>query len=241
MLEGGLEVIQYNCNRKSLDLGLFEYGNVYAKADDKYVQESRLAVWVTGNVSSTQWNQKALPANIFHVKGIISNLVSYSAIKNTSVSYNEHGEIIWKWKNQVLCIAARVSSARLREFDVKQDVYFAEIHWDNWLKAQSAAKTTYKEVPKFPAVQRDIAIALDNHVSYRQVQEITEQLKLDALQSFGLFDIFESEKLGKEKKSYALSYTFQLQDRTLTDAEIEQIMKQLMEAYKNKLSAQIRE
>ncbi len=73
------------------------------------------------------------------------------------------------------------------------------------------------------------------------MQETTEQLKLDALQSFGLFDVFESEKLGKGKKSYALSYTFQLQGRTLTDAEIEQLMKQLMDVYKNKLSAQIRE
>ena len=90
-------------------------------------------------------------------------------------------------------------------------------------------------------MQRDIAIVLDNHVTYKQVADTTEQLKLDALQSFGLFDVFESEKLGKGKKSYALSYTFQLQDRTLTDSEIEQLMKQLMDVYKNKLSAQIRE
>ncbi|MCW3124130.1 MAG: Phenylalanyl-tRNA synthetase beta chain, partial [Flavipsychrobacter sp.] len=87
----------------------------------------------------------------------------------------------------------------------------------------------------------DLAIVLDNNVSYKEVKETTEQLKLDALQSFGLFDIFESEKLGKGKKSYALSYTFQLQDRTLTDTEIEQLMKQLTDTYKNKLSAQIRE
>ena len=90
-------------------------------------------------------------------------------------------------------------------------------------------------------MQRDLAIVLDREVSYQQVQHVTDQLKLDALQSFDLFDVFESEKLGAGKKSYALSYTFQLQDRTLTDVEIEQVMQQLTGAYKTKLQAQIRE
>ena len=105
----------------------------------------------------------------------------------------------------------------------------------------AAAKTGYKEVPKFPAVSRDIAMVIDKQVTWKQVQDTTEQLKLDSLQAFGLFDVFESEKLGQGKKSYALSYTFQLQDRTLTDAETEQLMKQLMDTYRNKLNAQIRE
>ena len=105
----------------------------------------------------------------------------------------------------------------------------------------AASKISYKEVPKFPAVQRDLAIILENNITYKQVQDVTEQLRLDALQSFDLFDVFESEKLGKGKKSYALSYIFQLQDRTLTDTETEQLMKRLMDVYKNKLSAQIRE
>ena len=237
MLEGGLEVAAYNCNRKSQDLGLFEYGNVY-------IQEARLALWVTGNVRITHWDQKDQKAGIFYLKGLLGNLLNYSGIKNGTLTYNDTNgaqEMVWKWKNKVLCIAKQVPSSRLNIFDIKQDVYFAEIHWDVWVKAQAANEIVYKEVPKFPAVQRDIAIVLDTGVTYKQVEETTEQLKLGALQSFGLFDVFESEKLGEGKKSYALSYTFQLQDRTLTDTETEQLMEQLMEAYKNKLSAQIRE
>jgi len=134
-----------------------------------------------------------------------------------------------------------VSADRLKTFDIKQEVFFAEIHWDIWVKAIAANKISYKEVPKFPAVQRDLAIVIDTDVTYSQVRDTTEQLKLEGLQSYGLFDVFESEQLGKGKKSYALSYTFQLQDRTLTDTETEQLMKRLAEAYKNKLSAQIRE
>ncbi len=244
MLEGGLEVIQYNCNRKSQDLSLFEYGNVYVMGGGKYIQEPRLAIWATGDVRTAQWDQKAQRANIYHLKGLLGNLSDYCGIKNVTVAYHDAhggGEITGKWKNQVLWTAKLVTPARLAEFDVKQEVYYAEIHWELWLKAMTAGKISYKEVAKFPAVQRDLAIILEDNITYKQVQDITEQLRLDALQSFGLFDVFESEKLGKGKKSYALSYIFQLQDRTLTDTETEQLMKRLMDVYKNKLSAQIRE
>lgn len=241
MLESGLEVIQYNCNRKNNDLALFEFGNTYTKVGDKHIEEAQLAVWITGNTRSQHWDQKLQKANIFYLKGIINDLIRYSGLAKVAATYGEQGEVIWKCKNETLCTACQVPSSRLNEFDVKQDVYHAVINWAAWYRLQAAGQIVYKEVPRYPAVQRDIAIVLDSGISYRQVQETTEQLKLGALQSFGLFDVFESEKLGQGKKSYALSYTFQLQDRTLTDTEIEQLMKQLMDVYKNKLSAQIRE
>jgi phenylalanyl-tRNA synthetase beta chain len=244
MLEGGLEVIHYNCNRRNQDLFLYEYGNVYTKHDIKYIQEPRLGIWVTGNVQQQHWDTAAKRTSVFYLKGLLINLLQYSGIKNYTFAYNENAdgrETVWTWKNQTLCTAKQVTAKRLGEFDIKQDVFYADIHWDIWLKALAASRISYKEVPKFPAVQRDLAIVLDTHVTYKEVQDATEQLKLGSLQSFGLFDIFESEKLGKGKKSYALSYTFQLQDRTLTDVEIEQLMKQLADTYKNKLSAQIRE
>jgi phenylalanyl-tRNA synthetase beta chain len=240
MTEGGLEVIQYNCNRKSNDLALYEFGNVYALQEGKYLQEPRLAMWMTGNIRAPQWNQPAQKVDIYYLKGIIASLMDHGGIKGAILN-TTGDELQWKWKNQILCTAKQIPAQRLNEFDIKQEVFFAELHWNLWLKALDANKVRYKEVPKFPAVQRDIAIVIDNNITYRQVQEATEQLKLDALRSFGLFDIFESEKLGKGKRSFALNYTFQLQDRTLTDQEIEQLMKQLMEAYKTKLSAQIRE
>jgi phenylalanyl-tRNA synthetase beta chain len=244
MAEGGLEVVNYNCNRKSNDLSLYEYGNVYTQHDGKYIQQARLGIWITGAVKQAQWNQKTERANIFYLKGVINDLLQYSGIKNAAVVYEEGNEglgITWKWKNQPICTATQVTATRLAEFEIKQDVCFAELHWDTWMKAMTAAKISYKEVPKFPAVNRDIAMVIDKAVTYKQVQDATEQLKLEGLQSFGLFDIFESEKLGEDKKSYALNYTFQLQDRTLTDAETEQLMKKLMDAYKTKLNAQIRD
>lgn len=240
MLESGLEVIEYNANRKNQDLALFEFGNVYRTATEKYIQEQRLGIWVTGNVAAAQWNQQARKADLYYLKGVIVNLLAYSGINNAALSYSDSGETTWKWKNNILCTITRVDAAKLKMMDVKQEVFFADIHWDNWTAAMAAAKTKYTEVPKFPAVARDLAIVLDKGTTYKQIQDATEQLKLAELKSYGLFDVFESEKLGAGKKSFALSYTFQLQDRTLTDAETEALMKQLIDTYTNKLNAQIR-
>jgi len=241
MLESGLEVIAYNCNRKSQDLSLFEFGRTYTQeAQGKYIEIPQLAIWITGNMQPANWNNKAQKADVFYLKGILQNLLHYCGIRKTSIIY-EDSVMSWKWKNQLLCTVTQVSAARLKEFDVKQDVFFAAINWQIWQQAAAQTKVKYTEVPKFPAVQRDLAVVLDTNVSYAQVETVTEQLKLEALQSFDLFDIFESEKLGAGKRSYALSYTFQLQDRTLTDTETEQLMQQLINAYKTKLQAQIRE
>jgi phenylalanyl-tRNA synthetase beta chain len=243
MLESGLEVVAYNCNRKNQNICLFEFGNIYAHREGKYIQDAQLGLWLTGDVRAASWDGKPAAANIFYLKGVIGNLLNYGGITNAVVSVDEHAEgieIVWKWKNVPLCRARAVTTKCLSEFDIKQPVFFAEIDWAQWSKAFDANKIKYKEVPKFPAVQRDLAIVLDTNVTYAQVQEATDKLKIDSLQSYGLFDVFESDKLGKGKKSYALNYTFQLHDRTLTDAEIEQSMKQLMDTYKTKLSAQIR-
>ncbi len=116
LLEGGLEVIEYNCNRKSQDLGLFEYGNVYTQHGTTYIQESRLGLWITGNVRTTHWDQKAQRANIFHLKGLLNSLLSYCGIKNTSLSFNDDSEIVWKWKNQTLCKAKQVRAVKTFHF-----------------------------------------------------------------------------------------------------------------------------
>lgn len=239
MLESGLEVIQYNANRKSSDLLLFEFGKTYFKTEAGYKEQQQLAIFVTGNVREANWNGKPQKADTYYLKGVLQSLMEHSGISKATISYDED-KTLWKFKNEVICSISVVDDKRLQEFDIKQEVLFAEVYAEAWQKA-ATHKIKYAEVPRFPAVQRDLAIVLDKSVTYLQVQQVTEQEKIDALQSFGLFDVFESEKLGADKKSYALNYTFQLQDRTLTDTETEQVMKQLMSAYKNKLNAQIRE
>lgn len=243
MLHSGLEVVQYNYNRKSQDLCLFEFGNTYHKSNDSYVQTPHLAIWCTGNVQTANWGQQAQPASVFYLKGILNNLYQYAGVTKISMDYKEvngQEETQYLRRKQLLASIVTVPAGLLKQFDIKQPVYYADIHWDVFMQAIANHKIGYKEVPKFPAVQRDLALVLDKQITYKQVVDATEQLKLASLLHYGLFDIFESDKLGVDKKSYALNYTFQLQDRTLTDSEIEAMMQALIAAYQKKLQAQIR-
>jgi phenylalanyl-tRNA synthetase beta chain len=239
LLESGLEVIAYNTARKSSNLLLFEAGNIYYQLDGAYVQEPKLALLCTGNVQPGGWNSKETPADIFFLKGIIQNLLQKDGIKNAALS-TEGGSVIWKWKNTILCTLESIPAQNLGQFDIRQPVCFGLVDWNLWLKATAAAKIKYTEVPRYPAVQRDLSIVVDKTVPYQKVQQATDKLKLAPLQSYGLFDIFESEKLGAGKKSLALNFTFQLSDRTLTDEETEALMAQLIASFQKELGAQIR-
>lgn len=241
MLESGLEVIEYNCNRKSNNLALFEFGTVYHQEAGKYKETAQLALFLTGHTRQAQWNIKEEAADIFFLKGTIQALLQQSGIAHV-VTCTTANTITWQYKNQELCTAAVIPAGSVKQFDIRQEVYYAVINWPLWREAMDNREPLrYREISRFPAVKRDLALVLDSHISYSQVEAATRQLKLEALQEFGLFDVFESEKLGDGKKSLALNYTFMLHDRTLTDAETEQMMQQLMQTYSKTLDAQIRE
>ncbi len=242
MLESGLEVIRYNLNRQQAGLAMFEMGKIYTRSNGEYQESPVLAIWMVGELVPSQWNRKAVVADIYYLKGVVKNLIDAGGIASISeVADTPNQTYTWKWKNQTLATVSVVDGKTLKAFDLKQEVYFAHIDWQLWMKATAAVKLSYKGIPKYPVVQRDLAIVLDRNISYQELVDVTEKLKLDAMQSYALFDVFESEKLGKDKKSLAMRYTFRLQDRTLTDQETDAMMQQLIQAYTNKLNAQIRE
>lgn len=177
---------------------------------------------------------------MFFLKSAIQNLMRKSGIKNVVINHEE-GIVSWKWKNKELGTLQEVATQTLQRFDIKERVWFANLDWTLWMEAMQASSIVYSEVPRFPMVQRDLALVLDKGVSYAQIQKSTDKLKLSALKSYRLFDIYEGEKLGADKKSLALSYQFQLMDRTLTDEETEALMHQLTQAYIKDLGAQIRQ
>lgn len=240
MLESGLEVIQYNCNRKNSNLALFEFGKVYADNNGQYDEQEQLALYVTGAATAQGWNSKGQAADVYYVKGIVQTLLRHAGIDKTKEQIID-GRIQLSWKKKTLCSIEEVGNTTVDKFDIKQPVYYAAINWNIWLEAQRSGKVKYNEVPKYPSVERDLAIVIDKEVSYEQVQKATNKLQLPSLQQYSLFDVFESDKLGAGKKSFALNYVFQLQDRTLTDKETDAMMQQLMNAYKKVLQAQIRE
>ncbi len=242
MLESGLEVIRYNINRQQPGLALFEQGKIYTREAGHYRESPVLAIWIAGELQPARWNRKQVSADIFYLKGVIRHLLDADDISNvTEVHDHTTMKVEWKWKQKTIASAMVASAAVLQQFDLKQDVYYAVIDWPLWVQAVSAVKIRYSGIPKFPAVRRDLAVVLDKNVTYSELEKVTGQLKLEAIQSFELFDVFESDKLGDQKKSLALSYTFRLQDRTLTDQETDAMMQQLIRAYTSGLNAQIRE
>ncbi|MCB0698930.1 MAG: phenylalanine--tRNA ligase subunit beta [Chitinophagales bacterium] len=240
MLESGLEVVQYNCNRKNTDLRLFEFGKVYTNNDGRYAEEAILAMFVTGKLQDKQWNAKEQESDIYYLKGLVDSIFGFLGIDKVKYAYADN-KSIYSRKKKALCIIEAVDTKKLYDFDIKQPVYFASVRWDACIEAVADNKVEYSEVPKHPAVHRDLAIVLDKAVTYEQVQTVTDKLNVASLEEYGLFDVFESEKLGNDKKSFALNFVFQPKDRTLTDEETDKLMQQLADAYKKELQAQIRE
>jgi phenylalanyl-tRNA synthetase beta chain len=133
-----------------------------------------------------------------------------------------------------------VTPGKLRSFDIKQPVLYADIKWDTCLKLALAKKIEYKELPKFPAVERDLALVLDKSITYEKVESSIAAAKIGKLSSVRLFYVFESEKLGTDKKSLAINFTFLDAEKTLTDTEVEGMMGKLMKSFEKELGAEIR-
>lgn len=240
MLESGLEVIAYNLNRKIQDAHLFEFGKSYSdNGNNQYEQTDWLCIWTTGNIRPAHWEQKSEPSDIFVLKGIITSLFALAGLKKIQEETAD-GKFIWKRGHHKIGSLYAVTSADKKRFGIKQDVFYAAIHLENLFEAVKNNAIKYTEVLKFPAMKRDLALIIPKSIAYEQLAAIAGQQKFEALRGFELFDIFEHEKIGATNKSMALSFTFQLKERTLTDSEVDEMMQKLIGAFQQKLNATLR-
>lgn len=245
MLETGLESVAHNINRRNEDLLFFEFGNTYAVSEDgKFGQSAHLSLYLTGRKIAENWLNKAQPVDFYFLKGYIQNLLQLLGISGTQWTEYETDGLQNSWqisvRNKPVVTLGAVSSQKLKQFDIKQAVWFADINWDNVLALLQKSDNFYKEIPKFPAVRRDLALVLDKQVNFSAVEAAAKTVKSALLQQLNLFDVFESEKLGANKKSYAVSFTFQDPQKTLTDKEIDAVMDKLKKAFEGQLQAEIR-
>ncbi|MDE3126239.1 MAG: phenylalanine--tRNA ligase subunit beta [Bacteroidota bacterium] len=243
MLETGLEIIAYNINRKNNRLRLFELGKTYA-ADGvgKYVETEHLAIYLTGKLVEDNWKSKSHPADFFEAKGIAAAILQWCGIKDAQwkqVDTSEAKVKICVGKKQIGWVET-VPSIIAERFDIKQTVLFIDFDFGALLNLKKNTTITYKEVTKFPAVQRDLAIIVPINTTYQFLQNIVSKLKLPLLQQMLLFDVFENEKLGNDKKSMAINFTFLNEEKTLTDKEVDAMMQLLMHAFENEAAAQVR-
>ncbi len=251
LLYSGLEVVAYNFNRQQNEIKLFEFGKTYflpeqSKNDkvDYYVENKQLALFVSGDIAPQSWIEPQKKTNFYYLKRWIESILRRMNCKNyiqveANESYFVYG-LTYLYKNDVLLTMGKLSPKVITDFDIKQDVFYAEIYWDKLLNIVSNQEIVFSELPKYPSVRRDLAMILDKSVKYQQLEQIAYKQSPEILKEVNLFDVYEGENIGKGKKSYALSFILQSNERTLTDAEINSTMEKLMKAYEKEVGAVIR-
>lgn len=245
-LFGGLESIAHNLNRRNLDLKFFEFGKTYHKTPDgNYQEPEHLSLFVTGQSNGESWKGKQTPTDFFLLKSHVEQILERLGETGFEPEYAEsqlleYG-LQYRAGQKVLVSFGAVSKKLLKQFDIKQTVYYADINWTQLLRRLNGRKTQYKEVSKFPGVRRDLALLLDKAVSYAEIEKIALREVKRTLKSVNLFDRYEDAKLGDNKKSYAVSFEFQDEGKTLTDKDVDKLVNRLIETYKNELGADIRQ
>jgi phenylalanyl-tRNA synthetase beta chain len=246
MLETGLESLLYNLNRKNQHLQFFEFGKTYATpAPGKYEETDHLCVYVTGNKTAGSWNNKAVAADLPYIKAVLEKILAVTGINGYEIVQGSElagtrTQLEVKARQEIIAVFGAVDKKMLDRFDIKAEVFYADIYWEKLMNLNKKNSISYKEISKFPAAQRDLAIVVDKSIMYGQVEKATQSAKLNKLRSINLFDVFENEKLGANKKSMAINFHFLDEEKTLTDKELDSMMNKLIGAYEKELNAEIR-
>ena len=243
LLFSGLEAISYNINRKNSDLKLFEFGKSYHKFLSGYEEIKHLTLFQTGNRNQENWTNAQKPSDFFLFKGYVEGVLSrlgISKTKSLTVTTDVFSEgIALGLGNDTLVEFGVVKKSVLKHFGIKQEVFYADFNWATVLKLMSS-KIKFTEIPKYPEVRRDLALLLDQNVTYDSIYTIARQTEKSLLKDVNLFDVYEGQNLPEGKKSYALSFTIQDNTKTLEDAQIDKIMGKLIKNFETELGASLR-
>jgi phenylalanyl-tRNA synthetase beta chain len=254
LIYGGLNSVVWNINRQNTDLKLYEFGHCYfyKKSGDShpkpenYTEKASLSLFISGNSNKTSWNSKGNPNDFFNMKSYVEMVLSRLGIKPENLKTGESEKkyfaesITYLSNNKLIAEIGKISKSYLSKFDIGQEVYFGNIDWDEVLKMIKSHRIAFSELPKYPSVRRDLALLLDRGIKFSQVREIAFRTERNILQDVTLFDVYESDNLGQNKKSYAVSFILRDDLKTMTDKTIEKVMSNLIRSYEIELNAQIR-
>ncbi|MEY4336704.1 MAG: hypothetical protein RLZZ45_1623, partial [Bacteroidota bacterium] len=207
-------------------------------------EEDHLALFTAGLSTTGSWNKKEEAADLYYIKGVIETLANHSGIQGISFHTGEHARYEYilegHWQGKHLITIGKPNEPVLKKYDIRSAVWHADIHWSYWLEAAGKRSIRYREISKYPAVQRDLSFVAGVGLTYAAIQKELNNLSIPQLKSFGLFDIFKSEKLGKDKQSMAMNFTFQDEQKTMKDEEIDAMMSKITKALEKNLQAEIR-
>ena len=245
LLQTGLEVIAYNLNRKNTDLKLYEFGKSYhCTGIGDYLEKDHLAIYACGTAAEGGWQQKDTKADFYFIKGICEKVLAAAGLKEITVKLAEEDSecegIRFYAKKNYLGRAGYVSQKMLKLAGIKETVLFADLDWNTILQLQPKKDITYCEISKFPPVHRDLAVITDKSIPYGEIERTVRGNNIPALRSIRLFDVFESEKLGADKRSMAISFTFTDETKTLADADTDSMMHKIIGSLEKQHNAIIR-
>lgn len=244
LLFSGLESVGYNINRKNNTLKLYEFGKTYHKYNEKYQEDKHLTLFVTGKRTKESWKTTTQNSDFFYVKGIITSLlerVGISNMKTTPTKSDVFTEGITLSLGKIKLVDfGVVKPTILKEFGIKQEVLFADFNWENVLKVCGKKNIKVSTLPKYPSVKRDLALLIDNKVTFKEVYNLANQSEKSLLKGVDLFDVYQGDKLPEGKKSYAVSFVLQDANKTLEDKQIDKIMQKLQATFEKNLEAVLR-
>ena len=239
-----LQVIAFNLNRQNKDLKLYEFGNIYGVKDNNYHESKRLTLSLVGLSLNSHWDLKNPPNLFFYGKGVLIDLFQSLGYDNLNFDETNHPdfdiafELIHR-KNSYGHFG--LISKKLKEtYDIDEDIYIADLDWNKITEKAFLSPLKYEDVPRFPVMKRDFALLIDKEVSFESLESISYKTERKILKSVQLFDVFEDEKLPKGKKSYGITFTFQDQNKTLTDKHIDKIMEKLKGNFIKEFNAELR-
>ncbi len=250
MLFTGLEVCGYNINRKQKDLKLYEFGKVYWKQEPAtgesksiYKEEERLALYVSGNFETENWQTKARSISYFDLAQQVVQLLEKSSVVNIKQEkltdpLFDYGMRLMKGTKEIGKLG-KVKTALIKDFGIKQEIFYADLSTALLFKSANP-KFVVQEVPKFPEVRRDLSLVLDKQVTFDEIRELVLNTEKKLIKEIIAFDVYEGDKIPAGKKAYALGFTLLDENKTLTDEEIEKVMTRLMGAFEGKMGAVIR-
>ncbi len=246
LLYGALDTLRYNINRKSDSLKLYEFGKTYFKANEgKFKEIKKLGLFLTGNNKVENWQSPTEKTDFNVLKNAVELTIQklklkghleVNEMKNEQFTYG----LSYTLNKRPLVELGALNKNILKQFDISQEVFYADFNWTNVLKLVPVKEIQYKAISKFPSVRRDLALLLDEKIDFSQIEQLAFKQERKLLQKVNLFDVYQGKNLAEGKKSYGVSFMFGDDSKTLTDQQVEKVMDKLIKSYQNELGAELR-
>ena len=245
MIFSGLDVIKYNLNRKKNNLKLFEIGKEYHKSNNgKYLEKEKLSVFIYGDRNNLNWNTQNKKSDFFYLKGVVKSIIKklgFNSVKSKPLTTNniQEGETIYYQKSEILSYGI-INDKICKKFEINENVLYAELDVNMIIDKYSDQPIHFKKISKFPEVSRDLSILIDKEVRFEDIYKTVRQINQKLIKEISLFDVFQGKNLPDDKKSYGIAFKIQDNDKTLSESEIEGLMKKIISKIEKDFKAELR-